>query len=290
MKSLEFLSKQITFDKNTVDDNTTVLIGFTGYGSVGTLVLNHLIETFNVRSIGYWGSLSWFHGKNIESPITIYETTLNNKKDNEKFILVASRIPIPVVGYNALPDVFWKVLCKEILSWNANRYIILGGLREEVRAAEDSSWVVYAPTRAYTKKYAIKRTFKDNLTIRGPISFFLTEGYAHAIPVLSVLSYCNSYEEDIDAAQICLKDLEAHLELDLKSKRLKLFDNSFLGSQIDTELDFASDYDSDYEDNDDDYDEDDYDDDFDDTSYTSFSKFFKDFNVEDSEDDYEKYK
>jgi len=228
MKNPWLFLNNLTLDRDLIDSNTTVIIGFSGYGSVGTAVLNHMVEELQVDSIGYWGTMSWFHKGILESPITIYSLEMKSKNDKEKFILITSRLPIPVVGYEALPDAFWRWLSTEILSWNAKRYIIIGGLREEVRNSSNDSWITLIATSEYTKQFGTLRTFKDDLSIKGPISFLLTEGSAFKVPVLAILSYCNTYDIDIDAGLMALKELEVITGLELKSETLTEFDSSFL--------------------------------------------------------------
>ncbi|MCE7741538.1 MAG: hypothetical protein GOP50_03680 [Candidatus Heimdallarchaeota archaeon] len=250
MKDNWLFLNQMSFNTDLIDSNTTVIVGFSGYGSVGTTVLNHIIERLDVESIGFWGTLSWFHKGVLETPITIYRLDVKSKDDKENFVLVTSRLPIPVVGYNALPDAFWKWLSQEILSWKAKRYIVIGGLREDVRNSSDDLWTTLLPTKRYTEIYGTQRTFKDDLTIKGPISFLLTEGTAYNLPVLGVLSYCNTYDVDLDAASMALKDLEKQLELDLNSKEIEEFDFSFLENQVELfqdETDFEEEFDSEYE-------------------------------------------
>lgn len=248
MKNNALFLNQMSFDTSVIDSETTVILGFTGYGSVGTTVLNHLVEEIDVNSIGFWGTMSWFHKNNIETPITIYSMNSNSKGEKEKVILVASRLPIPVVGYDALPDAFWKWLAQEILSWNAKRYIIIGGLREDVRDTTDDSWIALVPTNKYTEIYGTTRTFRDDLSIRGPISFLLTEGTAYNVPVLAVLSYCNTFDIDSDAALMALKEVETHINRDFHSSKITEFDTSFLESQIEFYQDTE---DSDFDDFDD---------------------------------------
>jgi len=228
MKENWLFLNQMSINTDLIDSNTTVILGFSGYGSVGTTVLNHIVERLRVESIGFWGTISWFHKGNLETPITIYNLDAKSNDSDEKFVLVTSRLPIPVVGYNALPDAFWKWLSQELLSWNAKRYVIIGGLREDVRNNSDDSWTTLIPTKKYTEIYNTKRTFKDDLSIKGPISFLLTEGTAYNLPVLGILSYCNTYDIDLDAALMALKDLEKQLGLNLKSSEIEEFDFSFL--------------------------------------------------------------
>ncbi|MCK5304361.1 MAG: PAC2 family protein [Candidatus Heimdallarchaeota archaeon] len=232
MKNSTLFLNQMSLDTSIIDSDTTVILGFTGYGSVGTTVLNHLVEETDVNSVGFWGTMSWFHKDNIEAPITVYSMNPASSDDKEKVVLVASRLPIPVVGYDALPDAFWKWLSQEILSWNAKRYIIIGGLREDVRDTTDDSWIALVPTKKYTEVYGTKRTFRDDLSIRGPISFLLTEGTAYSVPVLAVLSYCNTFDIDYDAALMALKEVETHINRDFHSNKIIEFDISFLETQI----------------------------------------------------------
>ena len=295
MKNLWLFLNNLTLDNSFIDSNTTVILGFSGYGSVGTAVLNHLVEELDVDSIGFWGTMSWFHKGILEAPITIYTLKVDSKDEKEKYVLITSRLPIPVVGYEALPDAFWKWLSTEILSWGAKRYIVIGGLREEVRNASDDSWVTLIPTQEYTNIFKTKRTFRDDLSIKGPISFLLTEGTAFQYPVLVILSYCNTYDVDLDAASMALKELEKHLNLDFKSKTLTEFDTSFLENQLEL---FDDEEDSEYDEFDE-YDEE-YDEEFEryenKSKTNSFRKSFS-FNSDSDEkhyknnkDDLEKYK
>lgn len=229
--SIQFLN-QFNINTDYIDEETTVILGFSGYGSVGNVVLNHLIETLPVTSIGFWGSISWFHQGNLETPITIYTLDGNSTRNKGKIVLVASRLPVPVVGYNALPDTFWKWLSEEILSWKAKRYIVIGGLREDIRKTTDEEWTSLIPTPLYTELYGTQRTFKDQQTIKGPLNFLLTEGTAFQQPVLAILSYCNTYDIDIDASVLALKELEKIIGDNLHSEKLVEFDSSFLEGEM----------------------------------------------------------
>lgn len=268
MKNSWDVMNQIIVNPEHITPDTTVILGFTGYGSIGTLVLNHIIETFNVSSIGYWGSLSWFHKNNLETPITVYK--LNSFSD-KKIVLVSSRIPVPVVGEAALPDAFWRFLSHEILSWGAKRYIVLGGLREDVRSPSDDSWVALIPTPKYTEVYGVRRTFRDDLSMKGPVSYLLTEGTAFDYPVLAILSYCNTFDADFDAAAMAIKELGNHLQIDLRPDKIAEFDASFL-----TDFMYPLEEEDMYEDFDEDVDEEMYDDfsdaidDDDDTNYKGY--------------------
>ena len=111
MKESLVISQHFSLDSSIIDEDTTVIIGFSGYGSVGRLVANHLAEAFRVTSIGYWGPVSWFHNDRLEAPITVFKLDIKSNDPQEKFVLVTSRLNVPVVGIRALPDVFWN-------SWN----------------------------------------------------------------------------------------------------------------------------------------------------------------------------
>ncbi|MHA1260383.1 MAG: hypothetical protein ACTSRO_12235 [Candidatus Heimdallarchaeaceae archaeon] len=88
MKNPWLFLNNLTVDSSQIDSDTTVILGFTGFGSVGTAVLNHIVEQCQVKSIGYWGTMSWFHKNNLESPITIYKLNLNS--DDDSFLEMAN--------------------------------------------------------------------------------------------------------------------------------------------------------------------------------------------------------
>ncbi|MHA2358015.1 MAG: PAC2 family protein [Candidatus Heimdallarchaeaceae archaeon] len=287
MKNPWLFLHNLTLNVDSIDSDTTVVLGFSGYGSVGTAVLNHIVEELPVDSIGFWGTISWFHKGNLETPITIYKLNTTSNNPGDKYVLVTSRLPIPVIGYEALPDAFWKWLASEILSWGAKRYIVIGGLREEVRNSSDDSWVTLIPTREYTNQFGTERTFKDDLSIKGPISYLLTEGTAFNHPVLAILSYCNTYEVDLDAGLMALKELENHLKLDLNSDTITEFDIAFLEGQIEI---FEEGDDSEYDEYEEDYTEefDKYEDDS--HQHNTFNSRNSLRNYKNNKDDLEKYK
>ena len=79
MKNPWLFLQNLTLNSDFVDSDTTVVLGFSGYGSVGTAVLNHIVEEQQVDSIGFWGTMSWFHKGNLEAPITIYKLNVKSK-------------------------------------------------------------------------------------------------------------------------------------------------------------------------------------------------------------------
>ena len=197
-----------------------VLIGFAGWGNVGYYSVNHLVETLKLETFAAWGNSSWFYKGRLESIVTVYI------HETSKTLLVASRVPIPVTSVNPQN---WDEFATELLSWNCKRYIIVGGIREETRAPDNSDWVAYAPNFSYTQKFGVQRTFGERLAMVGPLSSFLVIGTSLQIPVMGLLAYCN-YEEDPEASTLILSEFKEIVGQEITGP-LKGFDHSFVPIQ-----------------------------------------------------------
>ncbi len=246
-----------------------VLIGFSGYGNVGYLAVNHLIETLELETIGMWGNTNWYYKGRLESLVTLYA------HHPSKTLILASRYPLHVTK---IPHEEWEELALEVLSWECKAYYIIAGLREDTRSPVSTQWIAYAPTLAYTKAYGIAPTMGEKLTMIGPLSTFLAYGTSLNQKVLGVLIYCN-FDEDPEAALIGLEEIERLTKIKVPSKnQLISFDYSFLNGvlqpqatryspQIEDLIDKISDMDPDeldllseslYDEEEDDEDEDDF--------------------------------
>ncbi|MHA2502859.1 MAG: PAC2 family protein [Candidatus Kariarchaeaceae archaeon] len=200
IESTDIIGNLIKLHKSELKkmQNYQVLIGFSGFGNVGYLALTHFVETLELTSIAFWGNSSWYHRGNLESVLTVY------KHEPSKTIFVLTRMPLHV---STVPQKFWDQLSMDLLRWNARRYIMVGGLREETRRFGSTDWAAFAPTPAWTEKFGDHRSFGDNLAMIGPLSYMLINGTALNIPVLGLLAYCN-FDEDKDAAFFAVKKID----------------------------------------------------------------------------------
>lgn len=212
--SKEFLSK-------IKIEEYQVLIGIHGFGAVGYLALTHMVETLDVKSFAYWGDSSWFYRNNIEALITAYV------HEESKSIFVLTRVPIHV---SSIPQRFWDAIVRDIIDWNAKRYIVIGGLRETTRSPTSTNWIAYAPSPKWTEEYNHQRNLNDKLLMIGPLSSLLLFGSAYEVPSLGMLVYCN-FEEDPDATQVALTEIEEICNIEIPNKEnLQRFDYSFIPS------------------------------------------------------------
>ena len=198
-----------------------VVIGISGFGNVGFLALTHMIETLPVKSIAYWGDSSWFYKGNIEALVTAY------MHESSKSIFVVTRAPIHV---SSVPQRFWDAIVRDLMKWQAKKYIVIGGLRESTRSPQNSNWVAYAPTRHWMEKYGHTQQLNDKLLMIGPLSSVLLYGSAFEVPALGMLVYSN-FEEDPEATIVALNEIEKLCDIRIPEKKdLKQFDYSFLPS------------------------------------------------------------
>jgi len=205
-------------DPDSINKKATLITGFTGFGNVGYIVMNHLAESLPLKSISFWGSSSWMHRGRLEAPITIYT---NNE---ESLYFLVPRIPLPVT---AAPHQFWDMMMAQIIDWGLERYVFIGGLREVTRRPGDHKWAAYVTTPEYETEYKIHTTIGEDLAMIGPLSSILTHGTSKKQKVIALLMYC-SEEEDEFASETAILELNKLLDVQFPGAPLKHFDNSFV--------------------------------------------------------------
>ncbi len=209
--------------KGKIPRDYQVLIGFSGYGNVGFLSVNHLVEQLELETIGMWGKTIWYYIGRLESIVTLYA------HHESKTLLLVSRYPFHVTH---VPHEEWEEMTLEVLSWGCKAYYIIAGLREETRSATSTDWVAYAPTPAFTKSHGIAPSMEEKLTMIGPLATFLSIGTSLNLKVLGLLIYCN-FDEDPESALIGLREIEKFTNIKIPNKdRLVTFDWEFLRGLI----------------------------------------------------------
>ncbi len=209
--------------RDRIPKDYKVLIGFSGYGNVGFLAINHLIEQLDLETVGMWGNTIWYYKGRLESLVTLYA------HHESKTLILASRYPMHVTR---IPHEEWEELALEVLSWNCKAYYIIAGLREETRSPGSTNWVAYAPTAEFTKKFGITPSMEEKLTMIGPLATFLSYGTSLNQRVLGLLIYCN-FDEDPEAALLSLSEIEKFTEIQVPNKeKLLYFDFRFLEGLI----------------------------------------------------------
>ena len=209
-------------DTHKLSKSGILIAGFAGFGNVGYYVVNHLAETLeDLETIAVWGGSSWFHRGRLEAPITVYRSPSRN------LYLLVPRIPFPVTLFS--PE-FYDEMIEEILSWNLSSYIVLGGLRESTRGLGDTSWFACIPSPKATKTFGCERSFGDDLSMIGPLSSLIMQGFMKDLNVLGLLAYCND-EDDVEASKMALERLNKLLDCDIPvTDNVVLFDFNFIPS------------------------------------------------------------
>ena len=192
-------------DLEEISRKCVLITGFAGFGNVGYNVITHLMETIpDLKSVGVWGDVTWFHKQRLESLFPLlYSPSLN-------ICLLTSRVPIPP---SKISKKTWGSLLDPILSLPFERIIVLGGVRESFRKANDNSWFFYIPSERASTFYNCENTFNDDLLIIGPLSWMLTNGILLDKNILGILAYCNS-DDDTDASAYILDELQKVLTFD----------------------------------------------------------------------------
>ncbi|MCY3415036.1 MAG: PAC2 family protein [Candidatus Heimdallarchaeota archaeon] len=219
--------------------NFQVICGFAGFGNVGYLTLSHLIETMNPQSFAFWGNHAYYYQGNLESTLTAYVHY------ESKSIFITTRLPIFVSN---MPKHFWDTMVADILSWEAKRYIIIGGLKEDTRLPQSTEWAAFVPSPKWTEDYGHTRSFAEKLSMIGPLASLLMMGTTKEMRVLGLLAYCNS-EEDVEAALFTLSQVEVLANIPIPKKdELAIFDYSFLSGDISADDDDFDEHEEGYDD------------------------------------------
>ncbi len=205
-------------DPDKLEKGAILITGFTGFGNVGFNVMNHLAETLELESVGFWGNSTWLHRSRLEAPITLYK-----EKERAVYYLVP-RVPIPVT---ATPQQFWDAMMATVIQWDFKEYLFIGGLREVTRQPGDDKWAAYVATPQYEKHHGIKTTMGDHLPMIGPLASILAYGISNEKSVLALLVYCDE-DEDEEAAQIALKELSRLTKMESPKPPIVPFDYSFV--------------------------------------------------------------
>lgn len=218
-----------------IPKNATLIMGFSGWGNLGHLVMNHLAEVLPVEPVGFFGNSTWYHKGRLEAPMTLYQYI----QSEQKYLFLCPRVMFPVVGEEALQSEFWELLVEDMLSIEGlNQVIIIAGLREETRTFGNKDWVALIPTRDYQEKFGIKRSLENHLSMVGPLSVTLMKATADKVPALAILGYCGTYQADYVAAKVVLGALEEHAGLRVGREHIIEFDASFIAEPIEDLEDF----------------------------------------------------
>lgn len=210
-------------------------MGFSGWGNLGHLVMNHLAEVLPVKPVGFFGNSTWYHKGRLEASMTLYQYI----QGKQKYLFLCPRVIFPVVGEEALQSEFWELLVEDMLSIEGlEKVIIIAGLREETRSFGNKDWVALIPTRDYQEKFGIKRSIENHLSMVGPLSVTLMKATADKVPALAILGYCGTYQTDYVAAKVVLKALEEYVGLRVGREQIIEFDTSFITEPIEDLEDF----------------------------------------------------
>ncbi|MCX8199928.1 MAG: PAC2 family protein [Candidatus Micrarchaeota archaeon] len=115
--------KLVLLDKKPKYSGYTLVEGFPGYGLVGTIAVNFLVEKFKMELVGYAESQLFppivaIHDTVPLPPLRIY------KSDKHKLLLVMSEFVMSMKAVHAMADVLYSWCEKN----NVRRIVSLGGI------------------------------------------------------------------------------------------------------------------------------------------------------------------
>jgi uncharacterized protein len=182
---------------------------------VGLIATMHMIETLNMKLIGYIESKLFppvivLHNGEIQSPIKIYA------KDNN--IAIVSEIPIPATAIYELSD----ALIKHIKNWKPAQVILLHGIPVPNRLNLEAVKTYAIGTNDETRKIIADNKIEqmDTGVIVGLKAIFLWESVKKDIPTIALGAESFLEYPDPGAAASVVEALNKLLKLDLDVEAL----------------------------------------------------------------------
>ncbi len=192
-----------------------VIIGLPDVGLVGLIATMHMIETLDMKLVGYIESKLFppvivLHNGEIQSPIKIYAKDQN--------IAIVSEIPIPSAAIYALSD----ALLKHIMGWDPNMVILLHGIPvpNRLNLEKLQNFAIGTNDRSKTIIKDNKIEVMDTGVIVGLKAIFLWDSLKQNIPTIALGAESFLEYPDPGAAASVVEALNKILNLDLDVEAL----------------------------------------------------------------------
>ena len=164
------------------------ITGFYGLGVTGYIAIRHMVETLNVKRIGYietdqLPSFVSFEKNRLCYPFEIFKY--------EKFVIFLANIQPAQSEINELT----KELSNWVISNKLSESILIGGLDSKFKEKKDEELRV-VPTKKFLNPERIGSYLDKGLFVTGPLALMLMYFDMMDFPACAILPYCERERPD----------------------------------------------------------------------------------------------
>jgi uncharacterized protein len=192
-----------------------MILGFKGFGFVGYLAINHLIDKLNAKFIGVIDTIYIPHQVLVNKGVTRHPFEIY-KSDS---IIIPKFEDISINEDGAL-------VLKKFIEWaareNIGRFVMIGGLDKSIRRENDPS-VKYVINHIWAEKYGKPSgLLEDNIRVIGPLALSFHYTALLGIPAIGILSFAEPGREDLLATSEAIKAVNELLNIEVDTQELIL--------------------------------------------------------------------
>jgi uncharacterized protein len=185
-------------------ENTVLVTGFMGFGLVGFITTDFLVNKLKPKKIGYFVTkylpeqVSYSEERGIELPFELYYYEAQEGKN--LLILVNRWVPVTVERF-AYADYIVRWAKKK----GVEAIFSFGGLDNSYREdpKERLRWV---KTSYYDGPLPEGKPMTGGLKVVGPLALLLAAAETRKFPALAILPYCESMRQDPRASAVGLEE------------------------------------------------------------------------------------
>ncbi|UXD21094.1 carboxylate-amine ligase [Ignicoccus pacificus DSM 13166] len=195
-------------DAPTNFEGYVLVTGFMGFGYVGYLATEYLVNKLNMRKVGFFitkylpDQVSYSERNGLELPFELY---LDEK--NKLLVLLNRWIPHEVERFR---------YADYVVRWSIKHGIVkvygLGGLDKSFKE-EPSETLRWIKTSAYEGPLPDAKPMPEGLKVVGPLAHLLASSEIRGLPMLALLPFCESSRQDPRASATGIVELAKLLNI-----------------------------------------------------------------------------
>ncbi len=191
-------------------EGAKLITGFMGFGYVGFLSTEYLVDKLGMRKIGYFvtkylpDQVSYSEKRSLELPFEVYFDEKNNL-----LVLLNRWIPHEVERFR-----YTEYVVKWAKKNGVEAIYGLGGLDKSFKekAEEMLRWV---KTTYYKGPLPNAKPMPEGLKVIGPLALMLAAAEINEFPMLALLPFCESSRQDPRASAIGIVELSKLLNIEI---------------------------------------------------------------------------
>ncbi len=199
-------------------ENTVMVTGFMGFGLVGYITVDFLVNKLKPEKIGYIvtrlmpDQVSYSEERGLELPFEVYYL---KREEGKSLVILHNRwIPHPLDRF-----AYARFVVKWAKRRNVEALYAFGGLDNSYKE-EPSERLRWVKTSWYQGPLPEAKPMKGGLKVVGPLAHLLEAAEIWRLPALALLPFCESMRQDPRASAIGLEEFSKLVGLELDTKEL----------------------------------------------------------------------